>query len=113
MSRNLARGRCCEHTLRLSDFRGKPIEFRRYGKWPPVMGTRWECPSCKTVYFIFGVWDRLNANHQPATFMLDMSYYESYNDEHDYSPGGEDIVGLDKPRNLCLDDAEDVQELWP
>jgi len=30
MSRNLCQSSCCDNVLRISDLRGKPIEFRRY-----------------------------------------------------------------------------------
>lgn len=51
MSRNLTSSSCCGHIVRLADLRGKPIEFRRYGQYAPEIGTRWDCPTCKTPYF--------------------------------------------------------------
>lgn len=53
MSRNLASSVCpkCGYTLRLSDVRGKPVEFRRYGRYAPVIGVRFDC-GCGEVYFV-------------------------------------------------------------
>ena len=52
MSRNLCTSSCeiCERTVRLSDLRGKPIEFRQYGPYAPEMGCRFDC-ECGEVYF--------------------------------------------------------------
>jgi hypothetical protein len=53
MARNLCTSMCpkCEYTLRLSDIRGKPVEFRRYGVYAPVIGVRFDC-QCGEVYFV-------------------------------------------------------------
>lgn len=54
MSRNLCTSYCaeCGHgPVRLSDLRGKPIEFRRYARYAPDLGCRWDCPKCSTAYF--------------------------------------------------------------
>lgn len=107
MSRNLCQSSCCGYVLRLSDLRGKPIEFRRYYKSPPVIGTRWDCPTCKTVYFAWwreGQW--YHSTREFGNFVIDLSYYESFNDE----PGVEEE--FENPRYLCLDNAEDVQDIW-
>lgn len=136
MSRNLGRSYCCENIVRLEDMRGKPIEFRRYSKYAPHIGCRWQCPTCNTVYFAWWVEDR-----NFSTFMIDLSYYESFNDERDTDweacakflglpqdthvsevskqwwlrcPDEEPFrVDPDKttPRHLCLDNAEEVQEV--
>ena len=140
MSRNLATSSCCGNTVRLSDLRGKPIEFRRYGPYVPDIGTRWDCPTCNTAYFV--IWrtrDKFwhkpedafadldlfgNPNREKGKFVhqytfqneivtedtgcftLDLSYYESHNDE----PGTLGAEG--KPRHLCEDNAEDVEWEW-
>jgi hypothetical protein len=53
MSRNLCTSVCpkCSYTLKLSDVRGKPVEFRRYGKYAPTLGVRFDC-ECGEVYFV-------------------------------------------------------------
>lgn len=55
MSRNLCRDFCpdCgpETKIKLSDLVGKPIEFRKYGRYSPTIGTKWICPKCGKVYF--------------------------------------------------------------
>lgn len=110
MSRNLCRSTCCDNTVRLSDLRGKPIEFRRYFKEPPNIGTRWDCPTCSTAYF--AIWRDAeygfltNGIQLLRGFVIDLSYYESFNDE----PGQKKEI--DNPRHLCVDDAEDIQEVW-
>ena len=113
MSRNLCRSSCCGYTLRLEDLRGKPIEFRRYSNSPPVLGTKWTCQNCGTMYFAIwrnAIWGTYPYNDWVRGFVIDLSYYESYNDEHDYEDGK--IVGIDSPRHLCLDNAEDRQTVW-
>ena len=119
--------------------RGKPIEFRRYGPYPPHIGTRWDCPTCKTVYFAW--WrdaEYVYGRSEIPKFVIDLSYYESFNDEHDadlvemarvlgaespstnlYSewykkfPDKEmPIRGPEHARHVCLDDADDVQSVW-
>lgn len=107
MSRNLCQSSCCENTVRLSDLRGKPIEFRRYHNSPPVIGTRWDCPSCNTAYFAWwreGKW--YHDSRSFGNFVIDLSYYESFNDE----PGLPEY--MDNPAHLCVDNAEDVQDVW-
>lgn len=86
MSRNLCTSSCCGNTVRLSDLRGKPIEFRQYSNEPPHIGTRWDCPTCLTAYFVIwrdGLGDSSSRGYS-RRFVLDLSYYESYNDEHTY-----------------------------
>ena len=154
MSRNLCTSSCCENVVRLEDIRGRPIEFRRYGRYAPTIGTRWDCPTCGTAYFVIWrhsdtFWGKegirkgyhkadiidyaaeygrgsdprpneykgrffIESNFQgethveeTGTFTLDLSYYESYNDEHSYS---KDVTS--KPAHLCEDNAEDVQVEW-
>lgn len=110
MSRNLCRSTCCDNTVRLSDLMGKPIEFRRIGTDPPYIGTRWDCPTCGTAYFTIwrdAQWGYVNGKMQVVRgFVIDLSYYESFNDE----PG--DPSEIENPRHLCLDDASDFQEVW-
>ena len=57
MSRNLGTSSCpkCGYTVRLSDIRGKTIEFRKHGPYAPVLGCRFDC-SCGEVYF--AMWRR-------------------------------------------------------
>lgn len=52
MSRNLCKSSCphCGYLVRLSDLRGKPVEFRRYSQYAPVLGVRFDCP-CGQIYF--------------------------------------------------------------
>lgn len=154
MSRNLCTSKCCDNIVRLSDLRGKPIEFRQYYQYAPEIGCRWDCPTCKTAYF--AIWRHndsywgLNSNiidreeaiqfaltgefHAPngqiiksenagkylikrewqgkvqyeetGTFTIDLSFYESYNDE----PGNKDE--MQSPRHLCTDDAIETQVVW-
>lgn len=111
MSRNLCTSSCCGNTVRLSDLRGRAIEFRRYHTEPPHIGTRWDCPTCKTAYF--AIWRDAEYSWNPGDrmrlsrgFVIDLSYYESFNDE----PG--DTLEMDNPRHLCVDDAEDIQDVW-
>lgn len=177
MSRNLTTSSCCGNVVRLSDVLGKPLEARRYFKYAPDFGTRWDCPSCGTAYFVIihrrdqfwsdpirafdddlGYDGQGNAipnrergrfvfatesnpfgkgevrYEQTGCFTLDLSYYESYNDEHDFDCkiGEVDgqagmcvthgvpyhdkhergIVGIDSPRHLVTDDCQDVQWVW-
>lgn len=57
MSRNLCTSSCphCGYTLRLSDLKDRPIEFRRYGHYAPQLGCRFDC-SCGVAYF--AIWRR-------------------------------------------------------
>ncbi|MDH5523120.1 MAG: hypothetical protein OEY01_03870 [Desulfobulbaceae bacterium] len=52
MAINLATSSCCNHTVRLSDIQGKPLEIRQHGQEAPHFGTRWDCPSCGVAYFV-------------------------------------------------------------
>lgn len=107
MSRNLCRSHCCGNIVRLSDLRGKPIEFRRFNHEPPHIGTRWDCPTCAIAYFV--IWRDAQWQYSLrkfSNFVLDLSFYESFNDE----PGLKEYI--DNPRHLCLDDEEDVQDVW-
>lgn len=138
MSRNLCRSYCCKNIVRLSDLRGKPIEFRRYASYQPHIGTRWDCPTCKTAYFAW--WRDAEYGENEHRFVIDLSYYESFNDEHDTDekvmaadlgvPADTPIGDIYKewyarfpnrplpvrsPENarwVCLDNAEDSQLLW-
>ena len=105
MSRNLGQSSCCNTVARLSDMRGKPVEFRRYNNGMVHIGVKWACPECGTLYFLS--WhDRTyqaERGRYVSRFALDLSYYESFNDE----PGEPGEV-----RHLCLDDATDIQEVW-
>lgn len=52
MSSNLNRDKCdCGYQFNLSDFRGKPVEFRQSGDYCPQMGVKLVCPKCDKVYF--------------------------------------------------------------
>jgi len=102
MARNLCKSKCCNTVVRLSDLRGKPIEFRRFRHEPSVIGTKWLCPECHTAYFV--IWR--DAIYGYRGFVLDLSYYESFNDE----PGSPEE--MNNPRHLCFDDATEVQEVW-
>jgi len=154
MARNLGTSECqkCDYKVRLSDIRGKPVEFRRYGPYAPVIGVRFDC-ACGEVYFAsFGVeykvWSRdalasgawkeetlrfpngvamKNVNcgrfavervfkgqvhaENTGAFTVDLSYYETYDDE----PMADGDVrtkirsGEMQPLHLCVDDAEDVE----
>jgi hypothetical protein len=113
MSRNLCRSSCCENIVRLSDLRGKPIEFRQYGSSdPPVIGTRWDCPTCATIYFAWwrdAKWSERLGDYSSG-FVIDLSYYATFNDEPDYD--GKFDIDKDKPACLCEDDAENQQWVW-
>lgn len=136
MSRNLGRSYCCENFVRLEDMRGRPIEFRRYTKYSPHIGCRWDCPTCGTVYF---AWWRDSIDANGVSFVIDLSYYESFNDEHDLDyakmakflglpedtapgeickqwwlrcPGEEGLFkGPEHARHVCTDNAEDAQDI--
>lgn len=41
-----------------------------------------------------------------GNFVIDLSYYESYDDE----PGS--LEEIDNPRHLCVDNAEEWQNVW-
>lgn len=102
MSRNLLTSSCCGNIVRLEDLRGKSIEFRRYSHEPVVIGTKWVCPSCRTAYFVIwqdAVWE---GNEVSVGFVLDLSYYDTFSDE---------LVPVNEPRHLCLDNAEDIQKV--
>lgn len=145
MSRNLCTSSCvdCGHTFRLSDLRGKPVEFRQYGPYAPVLGVKVVC-KCERAYFAAWryedtVWDHpslrdgswkspvymigsvtLNNRHagrfafedksgnvyNTGAWSIDLSYYESYNDE----PGAPLAPGED-PAHLCLGDALETQNV--
>ena len=110
MSRNLCRSSCCDNVVRLGDLRGKLIEFRKYFDSPPDIGTRWDCPTCKTAYFAHWLspkWDYRTSRYTRG-FVLDLSYYATYNDEPDY----DNKIGLDTPNFLYLGDDEDNQDVW-
>ena len=107
MSRNLCASGCCGVTCNLSDLRGKPIEFRRYYKEAPHIGTKWTCPVCGADYF--AIWHRDDQYDGPSSsrFTIDLSYYESFNDEH-----GDPLEPGEKPAYLCEDDAKDAYWHW-
>lgn len=52
MTTNLMTDKCCGIQVKLEDLVGKPIEFRRCGRYAPQIGTRWDCPKCGTAYFV-------------------------------------------------------------
>lgn len=113
MSRNLCTSSCCENVVRLSDLRGKPIEFRQCHNDPPVIGTRWDCPSCGTAYFAW--WRDAQWSHErmdwSSGFVIDLSYYATFNDEC-YLEGEELDEAINNPAYLCLDDASSKQWVW-
>jgi len=167
MSRNLCSSYCveCGHgPVRLSDLRGKPIEFRQYGPYVPVIGCRWDCPDCGTAYFAIwrtkdefwsreslqtGAWkdtefitsdgmvypipeagrfavertytlggvERTDV-HNTGCFTIDLSYYETYNDEplYDDDEDGSQRAAIRSgdvpPWHLCTGDAKDLQWAW-
>lgn len=142
MSRNLGTSSCCGIVVRLSDLRGKPVEFRAYGAYAPQIGVRWDCPKCSTAYFVIWryrdrFWGQMENVDKPelvfpdgtripnrevgrfvirdddgkpkedaGCFILDLSYYWSFNDEE--SPEPED----GKPDWLVEDDRTDLQWGW-
>jgi hypothetical protein len=129
MSRNLARSTCCDNVLRLSDLRGKPIEFRRYHDSLPNIGTRWDCPDCHVPYFVIWrtVGDGALDPHDGAQFVLDLSHYWTFNDEplcfpcrdtgwnDDLNAPCDDCKAMYQeptPRSVCEDDADDRQWIW-
>ena len=94
MSRNLTSSTCVDcgkHTFKLEDMRGKPIEFHGYSNMPPVIGCKCACPDCGTVYFLWwreATWNmpsqHNNFEGNYTGFVIDLAYYESFNDEHGY-----------------------------
>lgn len=147
MSRNLCTSSCesCGYTVRLSDLRDKPIEFRKYGPYAPQIGCKFIC-ECGEVYFAIwrhkdGFWDSESlkdgswktdvrdagkfateyTNHkgevvveQTGCFVIDLSYYATYNDEKHCDSEAEKLInnGTDEPWHLCEDNAEEVQWIW-
>lgn len=106
MSRNLLSSSCCGNIVRLADLRGQPIEFRRYGSEPVAIGTKWVCPSCRTAYFAWwndAVW-KGGYDEPTPKFAIDLSYYETFNDELALERVGE-------PLHLCLSNADDNQNV--
>lgn len=105
MARNLCTSYCCHTHVTLADLVGKPIEFRAVGGDPPVLGTRWDCPECGTAYFAF--WRNAEWSHHyndwGPGYVIDLSYYESYNDEHRYDGEG-NVTGLDSPWCVVTND---------
>ncbi len=80
MSRNLLSTSCVEcnaDRVTRSKLIGAPLEFRKYYNEPPVPGVPWTCSACNTKYFVI-----LSFNHSGFD-ELDLSYYESFNDEPD------------------------------
>lgn len=159
MSRNLCTSSCpkCGYQVKLSDMRGKPVEFRRYGPYAPEIGVRFDC-QCGEVYFL--MWHHRHEfwsdpskafddelvygrtvipNTDKGKFVsvtefrgekrysntgffdLDLSYYESFNDEKIWTDNGNDFVAVDavkrilagtlEPGDLCTDDAADTQRI--
>lgn len=146
MSRNLCTSGCCGVLAKIGDLVGKPVEFRRYARYAPEMGTKWTCPKCGRDYF--AIWRKkeefwgkssINQAHlpmidygygQPRTnteqgrfyieyewegkthreetgyFVIDLSYYESFNDE----PGAALREG-ERPSYWC-EQADDTQLSW-
>jgi len=53
VSRNLCTDtcQCGDHRFTLGEFRDKPVEFRQYGDYSPLMGAKLICPKCERVYF--------------------------------------------------------------
>lgn len=107
MSRNLCTSQCCGRILRLSDLRGKPVEFRQYGSYSPQMGVRWDCPLCGEAYFAY-------IHQREKSFVIDLSYWTTYNDEPCYDPEitKQILSGERDPGWICKHDAEELQELW-
>jgi hypothetical protein len=106
MSRNLCADHCvkCGHgPVTIADLSGKPIEFRGYSKYVPVIGARWDCPSCGVAYFAAyrtrGNCVGCQIAHVyppdfPGTWEIDLSYWQTYNDE---CYGDDALKGLDGP----------------
>jgi len=127
MSRNLCTDRCesCNYRLLLSDIQGKPVEFRKYGPYPPQMGVRFDC-QCGKVYFVWyqrvdkywgnpedaykdhytrpdgttypnkekgrfvhktQSWQGKERVEDTGFFRLDLSYYQTFNDEDSETEG--------------------------
>lgn len=149
MSRNLCTSSCphCGYLVRLSDLRGKPVEFRRYSQYAPVLGVKFDC-TCGKIYFAAwehkhtmwgygdlesGRWNEPTFNftihgkpvsvanydqgryafktasgdlEDMGSFSIDLSYYESYNDEE-----GMPLKDGEEPAYLCKDNAEEAQRI--
>lgn len=58
--------------------------------------------------------DASTIRYETGTFTLDLSYYETYNDEPMWDPVAQDAIheGIKEPHHLCTDNAEDVQVEW-
>lgn len=154
MSRNLCSSFCtqCGYHVRLSDLRGKPIEFRRYRPYCPTIGCRFDC-ACGTSYFAmyrhhekywgdprYAFEETLNCGpgvelpntlkgkfvlkynnyegeeklEETGCYTVDLSYYESYNDEPVYDEAERAAIksGEKPPWHLCMDDAEEHEWVW-
>jgi hypothetical protein len=59
-----------------------------------------------------GTWLIKPSVQETGCFVLDLSYYDSYNDEPGDGAGVEKGKETQKPWHLCEDNAEDVQWVW-
>ena len=141
MSRNLGRSFCdCGRVFKLSDFIGKPIEFRRYSHYVPQMGCKMECDRCGEVYFAYlhredrywdersiqdGSWKDASKNPLMAgRFAVErdspilgksVSQTGCFTIDLSYYDTYNDEKADEKPEkpwHLCEDDAEDVEWVW-
>jgi hypothetical protein len=90
MSRNLGTDKCvnCDYgPVSICDLAGKPIEFRGYYKYVPVIGARWDCPQCKSAYFAaYRTRGDCVGCYPPdyeGSWEIDLSWWKSYDDEID------------------------------
>ncbi len=95
MSRNLGTDKCvnCDYgPVGIYDLAGKPVEFRGYHKYVPVIGARWDCPQCKSAYFaayrtrgdcVGCSIARVYPPDYEGTWEIDLSWWVSYDDEID------------------------------
>ena len=90
----------------ISPFEGATNRVPALAKDPVVIGTKWTCPTCSTNYFACwnsAVWQG-GIDEPTPKFAIDLSYYETFNDEPARAP-------VDEPWHLCLDDAQDNQNV--
>lgn len=114
MSRNLCTDTCVEcnnYTFGIADMVGKPIEFRQYSFYNPNLGCRLDCPECGRAYFAWVYfYDPTGAGHHPpdypGSYRIDLSFYESYNDE----PDDDNINAVNAPPRYVV--TEDTWNRW-
>lgn len=105
MSRNLLATRCADcdkASITIQNLIGKKLEFRQYYEEVACPGVPWTCPNCHTKYFV--MIERYYSEYEHIwKLRLDLSYYESYNDEHDSVLENYTCADRNKFEEFCVD----------